>query len=364
MNPVEPVTLEDVAREAGVSRAAVSMGLRDHPRISAGTRLRIRDAAARLGYVADPAISHLMSYMRRRMKPTPPSVLAYLADCYPAGWMNGYMGAIFRGASERASALGYHLERLALNDRSMTGARLEDIVRARGIEGMLIGAFVDKPDHLNLDCSSLATVALSGNLWEPPLHRVHSDYHYNTLSMARHLMKAGYRRIGLVTSTRLARHTEHQEEGAFLAVTQTLRVRDRPLFSMTNWDEDAFRKWFQHHSPDALMTAWLEIIPALESLGLSVPGDVGVAFNWIPEGMPLSGMRQDFHAIGATGVDLLDLLLRGHEKGYPTHPKSILIRGTWVEGTTVRMADGPAMPSANGQDRSSRLNLEGDVGAG
>ena len=51
------VTSADVARLAGVSRATVSYVLNDTPRqtISAGTRARVRDAAARLGYAPSAA---------------------------------------------------------------------------------------------------------------------------------------------------------------------------------------------------------------------------------------------------------------------------------------------------------------------
>jgi DNA-binding LacI/PurR family transcriptional regulator len=51
------VTSADVARAAGVSRATVSYVLNDtpHQTISAGTRTRVRDAAARLGYAPSAA---------------------------------------------------------------------------------------------------------------------------------------------------------------------------------------------------------------------------------------------------------------------------------------------------------------------
>jgi DNA-binding LacI/PurR family transcriptional regulator len=49
------VTLRDVADRVGLSVSAVSMALLDHPRIGADAKLRVREAADELGYVANSA---------------------------------------------------------------------------------------------------------------------------------------------------------------------------------------------------------------------------------------------------------------------------------------------------------------------
>jgi DNA-binding LacI/PurR family transcriptional regulator len=47
--------LRDVAQEVSLSVSAVSMALKDHPRIGAATKARVREAADRLGYVTNSA---------------------------------------------------------------------------------------------------------------------------------------------------------------------------------------------------------------------------------------------------------------------------------------------------------------------
>lgn len=58
-----PLTVSDVAREAGVSRATVSYVLNDRRdvRVSDATRSRVMDVARRLGYVGSPAARALRS---------------------------------------------------------------------------------------------------------------------------------------------------------------------------------------------------------------------------------------------------------------------------------------------------------------
>ena len=56
-----PVTLEDVARMSGVSRATASRALNGHARVSADVRTRVRMIADQLGYRPNSAARSLAS---------------------------------------------------------------------------------------------------------------------------------------------------------------------------------------------------------------------------------------------------------------------------------------------------------------
>src|SRR5436190_12044397 len=115
-------TMQQIADEAGVSRMAVSLALRNSPKISAETTRRIRDIANRLGYRPNPLASALMTQLRHSREIKRPSTLAYVtAYPTPDGWRGpGPFLEFFLGARKRAEELGYTLEEWWLRRPGLT----------------------------------------------------------------------------------------------------------------------------------------------------------------------------------------------------------------------------------------------------
>lgn len=134
-----PPTLKDVARAVGLSAGAVSLALRNSPKIAVTTRARVREAARRLGYRPNPAGATLAQFRHAStVKPIQAS-LAWLntwdrpADLRSFRQFDRY----WQGAEASAASFGYRLEEFVYRDL-MPQARLMHILAARGIQGLLL----------------------------------------------------------------------------------------------------------------------------------------------------------------------------------------------------------------------------------
>lgn len=334
------VTLRDVAAAAGCHFSTVSLALRNHPRLPQATRDRVRAAAKKLGYVADPALAALANYRTSRRAVSFQSTLAWITN-YPTrqGWRKvDVFHQFYRGAEARAAELGYKLETFWLREAGMTEARVSQILRARNIAGLLIAPQPVPGGSLHLDWTHFPAISLGYSLASPALHVV-CPHQYRAMKLAtRRLGELGYQRIGLVV---LGIHDERADQNwtaGYLVVQQAMPAARRlPPLVPARWDEALFVAWFRKHRPDAIVTKSFEVLAALRRLGCQVPRDVGVAFITFPHpGGELSGVDENAVETGIAAVDFLAGMIHRNERGVPANPQRLLIEGVWVEGTTVR----------------------------
>lgn len=333
-------TQKDVAREAGVTQATVSLALRNHPEVSAETSLRIQNVARELGYQPDPYLAGLSAYRKTRRPPSFQATLAWLSN-YPEGssWrqfpaFQGY----FDGANERAAQLGYRLEEFRLHTPRMTCSRMAQILAARSVNGLLIAPQPQPDTKLDFRFDRFSAVTFGYTLTEPQLHVAALNMFRSMETAFRRLMSLGYRRPGLALALESDRRADRLWSSAFWTEQHSLPAEQRvPLLLGQPLDRERFLEWFREHRPDVVVAIWPEVLTWLTTAGYRVPDDVGLALLTVPDGGALySGMWENPQMIGAKAVEFLIDLTHRSERGRPEVPLTMLVDGTWVEGRTVR----------------------------
>jgi LacI family transcriptional regulator len=339
MHPEKPVTLQTIADKANVSRATVSMALRNQLNLPWQTRKKIQDIAKKLGYKPSPIISQLMRY-RRAGKPYRSNLtLAYIKDVMPVS--RSYIGKILQDEAEKsAEKNGYQLECFWLQGKEgKPSEKLSDLLHHRNIHGLILAPF-QKPIALAFEWENFSTVTMGYSL-KPRFHRIVSHYFQGMKVAARNLSRFGYQRWGYAVSPQLEANNDHQWIASFLYEQKALKPENRiPICAEKNeeWNEDYFRNWVKKYTPDVIIGVHRPLRSWIEHLNLKIPTDVGF-LNLYADSEPTSpssGIDQHPEARAAAAIDLVVAMIQRQERGIPSIPQIISIEGRWVNGPTLR----------------------------
>ncbi|HVK06254.1 MAG TPA: LacI family DNA-binding transcriptional regulator [Armatimonadaceae bacterium] len=176
-------TLQDVAREAGVSAMAVSVvlnGARSATRVSDATRVRIEEAAARLSYRPNAAARGMK---RRRMDTI--GVVAVV---------NGYLLDVLGGILEAASARGQNTTVFSVSDWQADERRILGFCDGR-VDGVVLAGPHLTPDFAATLGRHAPFVAVHPAELHAHVWRVDVDNAGGAYAVVRHLIALGHRRI-------------------------------------------------------------------------------------------------------------------------------------------------------------------------
>lgn len=342
-----PVTLLELARRLRVSKSSISVSLRGLPGVSKAVRRRVLLAATRLGYQPDPVASELMAMVRGRRRGPAATTLAFVNTFREPELFRRYAGirAFLEGARAQAERYGYGLEMFQAWGGGMTPARLERILRSRGIRGLLLGPrWMDEPE-LKFDYGGFSCVVVGEATYRFGLNRV-CNHHVHACALAlREMHRLGYRRIGvkLVLGYESTRGFDYllgiEEAKRELAGRVHFSVRLGPVATRAE-----LVRWVRRCRLEALLS--LEALHA-DVRGLTVRGgrplgyanldlmSESAAWNGAEYTGEISGIDQHTTEIGGAAVDLLRSLLHAGERGTTLRPRIVLIEGAWRGGRST-----------------------------
>ncbi len=344
-------TLAAVAAAAGVSVMTVSKVLRGQGRISQTVRERVRTEAARLGYRPNP---YAVGLAQAKQGGATRGTLALLVGhrdanpltAKPPHPLHYHYSRMVAGVRARAEDLGYGLDVFWVFEPGLSERRLGEILRARGIVGLVLLSV--QPSERAIDWDRYACAGL-GRPRRAVVPFAFADFFSATRLAFLRTHAAGYRRIGLVIDEVHNQLSEGRCLGACVAAQATCEGAERvkPLVSSgAPLDNVMLERWLKRERPDAILffrNRVPELLAArvtreaepLKSVDLDLrTRDETTTGVWLPHGR-----------IGAAGVDLVHMRLNRGERGLEHSPVAVELPGIWWDGLSVTPRSSPGIPS-------------------
>ena len=192
---IATVNIRDLAARVKLSRSTVSLALRNSPGIADGTRRRVQQAAKELGYFPNPTVANVMSAIAQRKLSGLSTPIILLSDFpHQCEWERSdyALRRFYHGVVSRAGDLGYKIEELWMRAPGMTPRRIEQILDARGIEGVLVFNYPSAPAYLDIDLTPYSCAVLGRALLKPRLYAVEQDHHQGMFICLDNIKQHGY----------------------------------------------------------------------------------------------------------------------------------------------------------------------------
>ncbi len=348
MSAKQSVTLNDVAREAGVSVATVSRVLNQKARADAQTREKIFKAVETLGY-DDSAIvrkvSEKISALRMELK-------AELLLCPMPEQKNllqlDFMAEILRGIQ---SYFNRH-RNVTLNistwkpeaDREEKRLLLR---RLNSVSGVIIMGSPDETLMNFLQRNAVHYVLLPNDLPDKSVNSISSDDFSGGFRAAEYLIQKGFRKIGFLCGSSLAPSHTMRKYGVMAATVERLGIEafeSRNARTSDDTDiEQCFIDWFDSGKcPPVLVTSHAKaaevICRILEARGKSCPQDLSlITFDSevrLNSGVRISYFRTFPRELGRRGAQQLYQLMTVSHPGDKVC--KTLVPLDFQEGNSVR----------------------------
>lgn len=354
--PIQRPRIADVAREAGVSKTAVSFAFNNPGRLASGTAMRIREVAENLGYRPDPVARMLAQRRTMTLGVLTPQPLAVV-------FSNPFFALFGEGVADAADARGYDLRFVSPRDGSLATG-----VRRATVDGVVaLGLAGDHPEVEQIRASGLPMVLVdSADL--PEHSSVVVDDEGGARAAAAHLAGLGHRDVLVVAVERptpaVMRAIDRAVEGSadpppgvadrrfrgYRAGLATAGIELRAGWVVAgrasiDGGEAAFREaWASGRRPTGVLAMGdamaIGVMRAARVLGLDVPGDLSVVgFDDIDlAGLVEPGLSTVHQPIRQKGVEAVRLLLAEIEGGPARRPEHVRLD----TGLVIRGSTGPA----------------------
>jgi LacI family transcriptional regulator len=302
------VTIKDIARETNVSFATVSRAFNNKYGVRPETRARILEVAKRLNYSPNGIARGLVN---KRTK----SIGLIIPDI-----TNPYFPEVARGIEEGAKEQGYSVFLCNTNWEQDRQAQYIELLAEKRVDGLVIAPVSNAVDPAQERLfNSIPIVYVDRPPQNTPCSYVVIDNIRGGFIATRHLIEAGYRKIGFIGAVEQSMPNDERLEGFKMAMERYgLPIEERHI-KLGHFTQEAGTNLVREmigagDYPRAIFAEndllALGVIEGVRSMGLAVPADVAVVgFDDIHfasfENVQLTTVCQPKYEMGKTAVRIL-----------------------------------------------------------
>lgn len=314
------VTLEELAKIAGVSRSTVSRVVNEEPNVRSEVRERVWQVVNQAGYHPNAAARSLASRHSQTLGVVIPEAISTV-------FADPFFGSVLQGIAESAYAHKYHLM-LSIVPRALEEDFYRRALRSQVLDGVVVlSAPIDDWLIPRLHSDNIPFVVIGRHLQDSSTSYVDTDNVQGARMAVEHLIQYGRRRIATITGPltmspgqdRLAGYRsalrdagirpdeqmivegDFTQSGGYIAAQKLLPMRPDAIFVAS----------------DLMATGALR---ALREAGLHVPQDIAIvgfddaqiaAFS----DPPLTTIRQPVFQLGTVAAETLLHLIENNSNG-------------------------------------------------
>lgn len=270
------VTINDVARLAGVSVATVSRVVNDYPKVSERTRKRVKDAIEELGF--DP---------RNRSK-LPSQEKTNAVGVILGDISNPYFSRLAKNIEETLEKLNYTMFLTDSNYDEEKEFRLAHLFLAYHVDGVLISSVDPASKAIDLLMKqSIPFIVLNCKIDDNHIDWITSNNFEGGYIATKYLLDLGHPRIMHIKGNNAQPAKERYEGFKKALAEQHLDLKDQIVTGFASTEQhgyDIIQNFIKNHGRDTLPSAIFAVndpsaIGAMEALDehhISVPDDVSI----------------------------------------------------------------------------------------
>ncbi|MDR6548994.1 LacI family DNA-binding transcriptional regulator [Paenibacillus qinlingensis] len=308
-------TIYDVAREAGVSIAAVSQVMNGKGKISEERRAEILKVMEKLNYQPSVIASALTGKKTYTLGLLVPDI------------SNPFFAEIARAVEDQGHNLGYSLVICSTDNKDERVERYLSLLQQKSVDGMIIGTGMDNKEMLTpLMERSIPVVMIAREMPDLAVHTVVVDDFVGGKLAAEHLLKLGHVNMAILAEHTKVTSSRERVRGFMSTLTEAgIQLPEERVRNCRYTVEDGKRQAIEllEKSAAARPTALfccndmlaIGALQAAKQLKLRVPEDISVIGfdNTILASVtdpPLTTIAQPIEPMGKHVVDLLILELK------------------------------------------------------